>query len=59
MLGKGFGAKPSKFVYSGKLKPGIIAPKLEVPDMIGRPDYAIDGIPKVCVVVARKRYVNK
>jgi hypothetical protein len=45
MSSKGFG-KPS-FKYAGRLKPGNRGPTLTVPSEIGRPDYAIDGIPKV------------
>lgn len=45
--GKGFGAPSApKFKFTGKLKPGEISPTLLVPSHIGRPDYAVDGIPK-------------
>ena len=48
MMAKGFGAskKPS-FKYTGKITQGILGPTLEVPSSILRPDYAIDGVPKL------------
>lgn len=47
MAAKGFGAPKTKaFKYSGKLKAGVISPANKVPDAIGRPNYASDGVPK-------------
>jgi methionyl aminopeptidase len=48
-LARGFGStKSPKFPYTGKLQPSVERPPpLLVPDSIKRPDYAIDGIPKV------------
>lgn len=45
---KGFGSPniATKFKYTGKLQPGIIGPRLEVPSHIQLPDYAKDGKPK-------------
>ncbi|CBN77263.1 methionine aminopeptidase [Ectocarpus siliculosus] len=56
-MNKGFGAakkkpprkKPSRrsgFAYTGELRPGTQSPTRPVPPEIGRPDYAVDGIPK-------------
>ena len=45
---KGFGAKTAAFKYTGKVEPSLQRPPtLTVPDTVKRPDYAIDGIPKV------------
>ena len=46
MNAKGFGAKAS-FKYAGNLRPGKLSNAFPVPKDIGRPDYAIDGIPKL------------
>ncbi|CAN0189400.1 unnamed protein product, partial [Ectocarpus sp. 4 AP-2014] len=56
-MNKGFGVakkkpprkKPSRrsgFAYTGELRPGTQSPTRPVPPEIGRPDYAVDGIPK-------------
>ena len=45
---RGFGLKTPKFQYTGKVQPSLERPPtLLVPESIKRPDYAIDGIPKV------------
>lgn len=44
---KGFGPLKPKFKYAGRLMPGEQGPRLIVPDSIQRPDYALDGIPKL------------
>ena len=46
MSGKGFGAKAT-FKYAGDLRPGKASKALPVPKDIARPDYAVDGIPKL------------
>ena len=46
MSGKGFGAKAS-FTYAGDLRPGKASKAFPVPEDIARPDYAMDGIPKL------------
>ena len=48
MMGKGFGApKKPAFKYTGTVIPGILGLPLDVPQSIGRPDYALDGLPKL------------
>lgn len=45
---RGFGSsKEKEFLYSGKVRPGALSSKREVPIGIKRPDYANDGIPKL------------
>jgi methionyl aminopeptidase len=44
-MNKGFAAR-STFKYGGKLRPGTLSPKREVPLSINRPDYASTGKPK-------------
>jgi len=46
MMGKGFGAGPPKFKYTGTLVAGVQAPMRNVPATIALPDYAKDGKPK-------------
>lgn len=44
--GKGFGKLIPKFKFTGKLRPGFITPRLEVPDDIPRPNYWKSGRPR-------------
>ena len=46
MSGKGFGAKAS-FAYAGDLRPGKASKAFPVPNEIAKPDYAMDGVPKL------------
>lgn len=45
--GRGFSTPRSSFAYSGAVRPGTIGPPLPVPAHILRPDYALDGKPKL------------
>lgn len=40
-------ADGDSFPYTGTIRPGIQSPRREVPPEIERPDYALDGIPKM------------
>lgn len=45
--GRGFSLRQvPRFKFTGKLRPGVVGDKREVPAEIPRPDYAKDGIPK-------------
>lgn len=48
MSSRGFGTSSApKFAYTGRVKAGKLSPTSKVPDSIMKPDYALDGVPKV------------
>lgn len=34
------------YVFTGKLRPGVVSPRMSMPEHIVKPDYAVTGVPK-------------